>query len=161
MHFITGGAFNGKKAWVKKTYQFTQKDHWISAYANISLPLDLSNVRGDLLVIEGLEIWIKQLIKLYDSNCSLEKWRECLDVWDTWEKADTCRQLVVIGTDISKGIVPIEKEQRLWRDVTGWVYQDLAARSTQVEWIWYGLNQTIKTERRDENNEEYYTSEIL
>ena len=54
------------------------------------------------------------------------------------------RKLVVIGSDITKGIVPVEKENRLWRDVTGWAYQDLAAQADKIDIIWYGCNQTIK-----------------
>jgi adenosyl cobinamide kinase/adenosyl cobinamide phosphate guanylyltransferase len=36
------------------------------------------------------------------------------------------------------------RENRLWRDVTGWAYQDLSAMADKVDVIWYGLNQTIK-----------------
>lgn len=54
------------------------------------------------------------------------------------------RKLVIIGTDISKGIVPLEKENRLWRDFTGWVYQDLVAKAERVDVIWYGINQIMK-----------------
>jgi adenosyl cobinamide kinase/adenosyl cobinamide phosphate guanylyltransferase len=50
----------------------------------------------------------------------------------------------VIGSDITKGVVPLEKENRIWRDLTGWAYQDTAAKAEKVDIIWYGLNQTMK-----------------
>lgn len=142
MHFITGGAFNGKRAWVKETYGVTGS--WFSSYLDTPLTEDFNHVNSDLLVIEGIEIWLKELAKNFDSNRCREIWNHTINNWFIWEKAKSQRNLVVIGTDITKGIVPIEKENRLWRDVTGWAYQDLAARADKVDIIWYGLNQTIK-----------------
>ena len=142
MHFITGGAFNGKREWVKKTYGLT--DAWISAYQETALPTDLIKVDSDLLVLEGVEIWIKELTETNDSFRCREIWKQTIRHWLLWEQENYQRKLVVIGTDITKGIVPVEKENRLWRDVTGWAYQDLAAQSDKIDIIWYGCNQTIK-----------------
>jgi adenosylcobinamide kinase / adenosylcobinamide-phosphate guanylyltransferase len=142
LHFITGGAFNGKRAWVKKTYGLTGS--WISAYQETPLTDDFTHVNSNLLVLEGIEFWLKEAAINYDSKRCLEIWNHTVNNWLIWEKEKPQRQLVVIGTDITKGIVPIEKENRLWRDVTGWAYQDLAAKADVVDVIWYGLNQTIK-----------------
>jgi adenosylcobinamide kinase / adenosylcobinamide-phosphate guanylyltransferase len=142
LHFITGGSFNGKRAWVKKTYGLTGT--WLSAYQDKTLPDDFNHITSDLLVLEGIEIWLKETIKSYNSNKSREIWIDTINQWRTWEEAEPQRKLVVIGTDITKGIVPVEVENRLWRDVTGWAYQDLAAKADKVDVIWYGLNQTIK-----------------
>lgn len=144
MHFVTGGAFNGKRTWVKKTYKVRGAACWKSAYEDKALPAEITSMEGDLLILEGIEIWLKDLTKQYDSAKCRELWNRCLDHWNSWEKAKINRRLVVIGTDITKGIVPLEKENRLWRDVTGWAFQDLAARADQVDVIWYGINQTIK-----------------
>ncbi|MFS0777993.1 bifunctional adenosylcobinamide kinase/adenosylcobinamide-phosphate guanylyltransferase [Neobacillus sp. 3P2-tot-E-2] len=142
MHFITGGAFNGKRAWVKEKYGV--KSTWLSAYQDQFLRADINQIESDLLVLEGIEIWLKELTKTYDSYRCREIWNTAINNWLIWEKAEPNRKLVVIGTDITKGIVPVEKENRLWRDVTGWAYQDLAAKADKVDIIWYGLNQTIK-----------------
>jgi adenosylcobinamide kinase/adenosylcobinamide-phosphate guanylyltransferase len=142
LHFITGGAFNGKRAWVKKKYGLTGS--WLSAYQDTPLTEDFNHLNSDLLILEGIEVWLKDLTKLYDSNSCREFWNHTIHNWLIWGKAESQRNLVVIGTDITKGIVPMEKENRLWRDVTGWVYQDLAAKADKVDVIWYGLNQTIK-----------------
>ena len=89
-------------------------------------------------------MWLRELTKTYDSNRCREIWNTAINQWIFWEKAESNRKLVVIGNDITKGIVPMEKENRLWRDVTGWAYQELAAKADKVDIIWYGLNQTIK-----------------
>jgi adenosylcobinamide kinase / adenosylcobinamide-phosphate guanylyltransferase len=144
MHFITGGAFNGKRSWVKNRYMVTEVDRWLSAYDNSPLPTDLTEMEEELIILEGVETWLKDLTKEFDSNKCRKIWNSCLDNWLTWERTKLNRKLVVIGTDITKGIVPLEKENRLWRDVTGWAYQDCAKRSEKMDIIWYGINQTIK-----------------
>lgn len=143
MHFITGGAFNGKRAWVKKTYQVEQDNSWLSAYENDPLPRNV-NHHHDFLILEGIEIWLKLLSEQFNLQQSREMWNSCLNAWLEWEKGTVSRHVIVIGTDITKGIVPLEKENRMWRDLTGWAYQDTAAKAEKVDVIWYGINQTIK-----------------
>ncbi|MCM3566961.1 bifunctional adenosylcobinamide kinase/adenosylcobinamide-phosphate guanylyltransferase [Neobacillus mesonae] len=147
MHFVTGGAFNGKRAWVKQTYKGY---HWISAYENASLPIDVSTIEGNLLVLEGIELWVKEFTNKYNLNECRNVWNRCLDQWQSWEKEKPGRIIVIIGTDITKGIVPVEKENRRWRDAAGWAFQDLAARAEKVDIIWYGINHTIKAGGEEE-----------
>ncbi len=144
MHFIIGGAFNGKRKWVKNTYKACEDNHWVSAYENHALPINLNDINKDLMILEGVEIWLRNLTVKYNADMCREIWNNYLENWLTWEQAALHHQLIVIGTDITKGIVPVEAENRLWRDVTGWAYQDIAAKSEKVDVIWYGLNQTIK-----------------
>ena len=143
MHFVTGGAYNGKAKWVKEHYQVHDDSVWISAYNGGDFP-DKIDHHIQLLVLEGLEQWIKQDT---DQNSASEirvSWKLRLDRFLNWEKANQNRQLIIIGSDISKGIVPIEVSDRAWRDACGWVYQDLAQSADRVELIWYGINQQLK-----------------
>jgi len=135
MHFVTGGAFNGKRAWVKK---YTNEDvHWVSSYQGEEFPTPFPF--NGKVVLEGMEQWTKK--------CTREYWQDHLKHWEAWEKESPKRQVIIIGTDIMKGIVPMEKEDRNWRDLTGWVYQDIVYLSSRVDVIWYGINQTIKEEK--------------
>ncbi|WP_042463897.1 bifunctional adenosylcobinamide kinase/adenosylcobinamide-phosphate guanylyltransferase [Neobacillus dielmonensis] len=142
MHFITGGAFNGKRSWVKNNFNI-MNSNWLSAYEGHPLPVELDDITADLIVLEGIEIWIKGLTEEHDAAQCRVIWNRCLTHWERWEKTKN-HQLILIGTDMTKGIVPIEKENRIWRDVTGWAFQDLAAKADKVDVIWYGINQTIK-----------------
>ncbi|WP_040209550.1 bifunctional adenosylcobinamide kinase/adenosylcobinamide-phosphate guanylyltransferase [Neobacillus jeddahensis] len=144
MHFVTGGAFNGKRAWVNKTYCVKGPEVWLSAYHDIPLPEQLKDNDQDVIILEGIELWLKELTMNHEASRCRDIWNQCLHYWLSWESGKEDRQLIVIGTDITKGIVPMERENRLWRDVTGWAYQDIAAQSEKVDVIWYGLNQTIK-----------------
>ncbi|MCF6411676.1 bifunctional adenosylcobinamide kinase/adenosylcobinamide-phosphate guanylyltransferase [Pseudalkalibacillus salsuginis] len=146
MHFITGGAFNGKKSWVKKHYQIEGHSHyqWVSAYQQDPLPFDLSTFGKQLLFLEGIEQWIKGLLLEMDMDESRRSWHERLVKWQRWEDKNRLNRIILIGTDISKGIVPLEKTERTWRDVTGWCYQDSAEKAERVDLVWYGINQRIK-----------------
>jgi adenosylcobinamide kinase / adenosylcobinamide-phosphate guanylyltransferase len=88
-------------------------------------------------VFEGLEAAIRRLP-------DLGYWGQLFWRWQEWERQCPGRTVVWIGTDITQGIVPIEQEDRLWRDVTGWCYQRLAEFCDHVDRIWCGLAERIK-----------------
>lgn len=144
MHFVTGGAYNGKAKWVKKHYAL-EDDHvqWVSAYRGESLPL---HFHEDTVVLQGIEAWIKRTVSEQDIDAAAIriKWQEIIGQWRIWKDEKVNRRCILIGADITKGIVPIEVENRIWRDATGWVFQDIVATSSRVDVIWYGLAQQLK-----------------
>lgn len=141
MHFVTGGAFNGKRNWVSAKYPDAK---WVSAYKGQDFTYDGNRVDSFSVVFEGLEEWTRNLSLEYPIDIARTHLRDVLNQWLDWEKQSSNRRVVFIGADITKGIVPIEKENRNWRDLTGWIYQDLTARCDKVDYIWYGVNKTIK-----------------
>ncbi|TRM12093.1 hypothetical protein FH966_10590 [Lentibacillus cibarius] len=148
MHFITGGAFNGKRKWVKRNYAMDQCV-WLTAYEADSLTMPPNADIPSVVVLEGLEEEIHTRINpVLSPDTIRQDVMNQIDPWLAWEAADSHRRLVIIGTDISKGIVPMGKRDRLWRDVTGWVYQDLVERAERADVIWYGMEQTIKRNDR-------------
>lgn len=143
MHFVTGGAFNGKRQWVKQYYPTGTTWFLASDYNSWPVP---DKELDTIVVLEGLETWIKKEINVeLATDIILEKNIKSLEKWLKWEKKKENRWLVLIGTDISKGIVPIEKENRLQRDITGWFYQRLVKQAEQVDQVWYGISETLKS----------------
>ncbi|MDQ0216414.1 adenosyl cobinamide kinase/adenosyl cobinamide phosphate guanylyltransferase [Oikeobacillus pervagus] len=141
MHFVTGGAFNGKRKWVKDHYSEYLSKQWHCFYEEVHLP----ELTASTVVIEGVEQWVKaELKQLRKAETVREKWKQQLQLLADWEKEDLNRKLVLIGNDLSKGIVPMDSFLRNWRDVTGWCYQDIVHQSERVDIIWYGLNQQLK-----------------
>lgn len=144
MHFITGGAFNGKSKWVKAYNQANaQNTHWFSAYKQNSVP-EITNLTKPTLVLEGLEQWIKESLESVNGKFAQERWQSFLEQCLLWENELPERQVIIIGCDLSKGIVPSLAKEREWRDVTGRIYQDIVAKSKRMDVIWYGINQQIK-----------------
>lgn len=145
MHFVTGGAFNGKSKWVGEFYQLGETPNlWISAYRGEAFPEGTAGWEGNhAVVLEGVELWLKSMAGTSAPRIR-EQWKSLLHVWRNWEKEDQRRRLILIGSDITKGIVPIDAEERKWRDAAGWVFQDTAAAAEQVDMIWYGIRQKLK-----------------
>jgi len=59
-------------------------------------------------------------------------------------KLELLRDSILIGDEISGGIIPIEKFERQWRGETGKVYQFLAANADIVDRIFAGLALRLK-----------------
>ena len=51
---------------------------------------------------------------------------------------------VIIGDEIGNGIVPMEAEDRLWRETTGRILVELAKDATEVHRVVCGIGQRIK-----------------
>ncbi|MTH53049.1 hypothetical protein GKZ89_06460 [Bacillus mangrovi] len=138
MHFVSGGACNGKSAWVKQQSFWREDALWVSAYRKDQLPQDFK----PLTVIEGLEEYIR-LDSLEHGEDAVRIWSRRMEEWISREQERRCR-LVLIGTDITKGIVPVQAEDRLWRDTAGWVYQEIVRKAAEADLIWYGLATPLK-----------------
>ncbi|WP_096201004.1 bifunctional adenosylcobinamide kinase/adenosylcobinamide-phosphate guanylyltransferase [Bacillus sp. FJAT-45350] len=145
MHFVTGGAFNGKRKWVKKYYKIDagRDSLWYNGSNNTVSMLETFPA-SKILVIEQIEELIKILLPHENAR---ERFQKLLSSWVQWEEEDISRQLVLVGNDICKGIVPLDQEDRVWRDMVGWCYQDIVTRASRVDTIWYGINQCLKNGR--------------
>ncbi|MBA4536849.1 bifunctional adenosylcobinamide kinase/adenosylcobinamide-phosphate guanylyltransferase [Bacillus aquiflavi] len=147
MHFVTGGAFNGKRKWVEERYRLKEHQHykWISAYELEACPESVFWDVEQFLILEGVEQWIKKLVEKYkDIETCRQKWHYFLQGWIDLEAQKQDRTLIIIGSDITKGIVPVQQVDRRWRDVTGWAFQDAANVAERVDVIWYGLATNLK-----------------
>ncbi|HLR60214.1 MAG TPA: bifunctional adenosylcobinamide kinase/adenosylcobinamide-phosphate guanylyltransferase [Pseudogracilibacillus sp.] len=144
MHVITGGAYNGKWEFVKQLYNLTNETDFIkySGYNNDELPNDFSNIQTQYLIIQNLELYVKAFFENEKSVPSqIEKFvLNCLN----WQEQNPNALLILIGSDISKGVVPIDKADREWRDMTGIMYQKLVQMSERFDIIWYGINRQLK-----------------
>lgn len=126
MHVIIGGAHNGKRDFVKRLLEDVQYQ-WVHFSAD-----DLEITSGNKVVIDRIEHWLAQTeLPEADAVEFILKMVEGKDV-------------IFILTDIGRGIVPMDAEQRKLRDACGRLYQQLIAHADEVTRIWYGLAQTLK-----------------
>ncbi|SFE33135.1 bifunctional adenosylcobinamide kinase/adenosylcobinamide-phosphate guanylyltransferase [Alteribacillus iranensis] len=151
MQFVTGGAYNGKKKWVSQAFSDQlQKEHlWFSCYKQDIKKLP-AKVEDDskFVVIEGVEQGLRSFLKQQtEADAFIENY---LTPWLDWEQQEEERELILIGSDISKGIVPTEREMRNWRDETGRLYQKLTNEATFIHFIWFGISSTYEGGNKDE-----------
>ena len=134
MRVIIGGAHNGKRAYVK-TLLFDQENSDVQWFEG-----ELPSPGSEKIVVAGLEKWL--------AKADLSEEDAIAHVIKSVENRDT----ILILTDIGRGIVPVDVEQRKLRDICGRLYQRLLAEADDVTRIWYGIAQNIKKgEKFNEN----------
>ncbi|MCM3744209.1 bifunctional adenosylcobinamide kinase/adenosylcobinamide-phosphate guanylyltransferase [Sporosarcina luteola] len=126
MHVIIGGAHNGKREYVKRMLANVQL-HWVNCSAG-----DLEIPFGTTVVIERIEQWLVRT--------ELPEAEAVELILNEIEGKD----VIFILTDIGRGIVPMDADQRELRDACGRLYQRLIAQADEVTRIWYGLAHTLK-----------------
>lgn len=125
MHIIIGGAYNGKREYVR-TMLAGREVEW----REVGHSYNSDAIRT--IVISGIEKWL--------AETDLSE----ADAIDYVLAAVAGRDVIVVLTDIGRGIVPIDAQQRKLRDVCGRLYQRLMAEADEVTRIWYGVAQTLK-----------------
>ncbi|TFD92929.1 bifunctional adenosylcobinamide kinase/adenosylcobinamide-phosphate guanylyltransferase [Jeotgalibacillus sp. R-1-5s-1] len=137
MHFIIGGAHNGKRKWVSE--QLLKGE----SFTDIHRPGE--KWTGDSIVFTHLENWVSDQFGQRDSDQVVADWKLEIERLLEWENGKPERRVIVIGEDQSKGIVPIDESQRFTRDVLGWCHQFTALKAERVTRIWYGISEDLKT----------------
>ncbi|WP_160155969.1 bifunctional adenosylcobinamide kinase/adenosylcobinamide-phosphate guanylyltransferase [Geobacillus sp. TFV-3] len=138
MHFVVGGAFQGKRKWVRERYGINDGVHiiWHNGYVEpYGPPGGVETAKT--VVFDGLEAAIRR-------QPDADEWEPYFRAWQRWEAAKPDRAVVWIGTDVTQGIVPVDSEERRWRDAVGMCYQRLASICCRVDRIWCGLSERLK-----------------
>src|SRR5699024_9264662 len=144
MRVITGGAYNGKRHFVKEFYHLTDGADFIkyTGYNNDKLPVDLLLIKTKYIIIQHLGMYVK---KFFEIDTSISSHNEAFDLYCLkLQDRNPDSKLNLIGDDISKGVVPTNRQEREWRDMTGLLYQRLIQASDRFDIIWYGINKQLK-----------------
>lgn len=124
MHLIIGGAYMGKLDFAKETYGFAENQIRDCAVEEpgFSTPC-----------LWHLEEYVYRCVQRGEDPLTF--FRETKKKW---------ANSVLICRDISGGIVPIDKTDRLWRMATGHLCQYLSKEADRVSRIFCGLEQRLK-----------------
>ncbi|MEG1929619.1 MAG: bifunctional adenosylcobinamide kinase/adenosylcobinamide-phosphate guanylyltransferase [Anaerovorax sp.] len=126
MNLIFGGAYQGKLDYAKKAFHCQEEDvfHCISTNPKADFTKKIIDKTEDLVLA-----------------CV----RNEMDAKDYFEKNKRLWQnAVIICCDISQGIVPMEREYREWREMTGRLLTYLGEEAETVVRIFCGLPQEVK-----------------
>ncbi len=125
MVLIFGGAYQGKLEFAKENFNFTEEDIFICTQEN---EID----------------WSKKVL------CDMDQafLRHVRDGKESREVlADHLKELkdkILIVNDISQGIVPMERELRDWREMTGRAMLYISKEADEVYRVFCGLGSKIK-----------------
>ena len=123
MVLVFGGAYNGKLEFVKDKFNINKDDIFQCGEGEI----DFSKK-----VICGLHKFTYNNI-LKDIN-SLEYIKENINLF---------KDKIIICDEISSGIVPLKKEDRMWREENGRVLQYLCKNADEVYRVFFGLSERL------------------
>ena len=124
MVLVFGGAYNGKLDFVKEKFSINEDDIF---YCGVN-EIDFSKK-----VICGLHKFTYNNI-LKDIS-SLQYIKENINLF---------KDKIIISDEISSGIVPLKKEERMWREETGRCLQYLSKEASCVYRIFCGIPTIIK-----------------
>ncbi len=125
MILIFGGAYQGKLEFAKENFGVTDEDVFLCT----------QDTKID---------WTKKVLYNMD-QAFLAHVREELESRDVIaEHLDDIKDKIVIVNDISQGIVPMERENRDWREMTGRAMLYLSKEADQVYRVFCGLGSKIK-----------------
>lgn len=128
MIFVIGGSFNNKLEFVLEKFNLSLDDVYESN--------ELDNYRGERIINNFHEI-VKGL--------SLEG-RSLEEIMKSVDELLKREDLIIISDEIGYGIVPIKKEDRLFRELNGRVSCYIANKADEVFRVMYGIGNRIKGE---------------
>lgn len=127
---IFGGAYNGKLSFVKEKFNITEDDIYTINDELNSIDIDFTKS-----VINKFHKFIYKLsLKGIDATEYMIKNKELF------------KDKIIICDDISQGIVPLKKEDRMWRENTGKCLQYISKNSKTVYRVFCGIATVLKDE---------------
>lgn len=141
MHLIFGGAYQGKLDYARERYRLNDRDIYFCCLdrekcTDGSLEPEFS--AGPEIDFTRKTVYRLEEFVMYCVRCGKEA-RDYLEAnRGLW--SDT----IFICTDISSGVVPVDKELRAWREMVGRTLMYLSQEAEEVTRIFCGLPQRLK-----------------
>lgn len=127
MKLVIGGYAQGKLNYVLQKYPMETTTVWDGIIR------EKIEDQGKTVIVNHFHNWVKKRIS--DGGCP-EK-----EILLFLENYPNC---VIISDEIGNGIVPIDVFERAYRERTGRILVELAARAEEVERVICGISQRIK-----------------
>ncbi len=125
MHIIIGGAYNGKTNYIENLLQGQPYEIYAGTIPATS--------DAAIIVIKDFE---NMIVPGADELAAAQ------EIFTRILNLDAT--VYCVCTDIGRGIVPMDKEERFLRDALGRLYQLLMQEAETVTRIWYGLAERLK-----------------
>jgi adenosylcobinamide kinase/adenosylcobinamide-phosphate guanylyltransferase len=126
MKLVIGGAYQGKKAWVMQQYGITE-DAVIDGAADETVCIKKAKV------LNGLHLLVRNW---------LSNGKEPVQEMTGLLAANP--DIIIITDEIGNGIIPVDRDERAYREVHGRLCCQLAGSAEEVYRVLCGIGQKIK-----------------
>lgn len=140
MKLFFGGAYQGKQEYVMQTLAVEASEIYTCVQAVWQVD-DFAAQSGQVLTLPDFHKKAIARLEVFVWNCiqtgedAVEQLKQHRELW---------QDKIFICTDISSGVVPLQPEERAWREMTGRVLIYLGQEADEVTRIFCGLPQRIK-----------------
>lgn len=124
---VIGGSYQGKTKWVQEHYPQYKK-----CFVEEMLKLNAAGKQENGIFVNQFHMQIKQWMKEKED---IQKNVALLLKNPSW---------IIVSDEVGSGIVPLEKEDRDWRETTGRILCDVAGEADEVYRIYCGIPTKIK-----------------
>ena len=131
MKLVIGGVFQGKTSYAKDTYHI--QEGWIDGHS--CGMEEIFSCRG----IHHFHEYAKRMLRdgsLLDLEHQAEGFAEKLFQRNP--------DIVIVSNELGCGVVPVDKEDRIWRELVGRLCTSLAERSDEVVRVMCGIGMKLK-----------------
>lgn len=130
MELYIGGYSQGKLGYVMSQHNSAKVFDNIEDFMNAGANSNCGRI------LNGLHLIIKRLL---DGGCNADEIERKI-----MQLADDTPDAIIICNEIGCGIVPLDKAERLYRELTGGILVKLASKAEKVVRITCGIPQRIK-----------------
>lgn len=131
MILIVGGAFQGKRAYARRVFSLKEEDFTDGAFCSEE---ELYRAKA----VDHFHLFVRRRLEEGGSTAGLAE--------RLFEKNP---EVVILSNELGSGVVPVEAFDRDWREATGRLCCDLAARAEEVHRVVCGLGTVIKREETE------------
>ncbi|PCF95725.1 bifunctional adenosylcobinamide kinase/adenosylcobinamide-phosphate guanylyltransferase [Vreelandella nigrificans] len=141
MQLFIGGACAGKRDAVAARFPAAQ---WRRLAVDTPFAGSYQTlVANSPLVVTGVLEWLSAISDSADSEVLRQQWQR--DLVKLCQRANQLNvPLIIIATEVGRGIVPMQPQQRRLRDLNGWFVQDATTQAEQVWYVRHGLVMAVK-----------------
>lgn len=139
MIFVIGGEHQGKLDYVFNMTKFNNED--IMDCSNIDVLKIDDILKSNKSIVYNFNNLIRELLKQYDNEEIVKE--KVKDIFNNNSFS------VIISNEIGYGIVPMDKFERRYRELTGRICCDIAKEAEQVHRVICGIGTVIKGDKDD------------
>jgi len=142
MELFLGGAFQGKLEYVKSLYPESE----IFDESNFE---KLFDAEKSLAILNNFHLVVKNLLASYSDCYQKKEIKSENEIEKSVEEKifriiEKNSEIKIISDEIGSGIVPFQRSDRLWREISGRILVKIAKKSEKVVRIICGIPNRIK-----------------